>query len=104
QRECGPVSGGIVRDGGGGIAGWFVHYVAPRGHSRVLQVGARRRTLPFVLGHLLRDAYDRGAVSVTGRFDASMLPIAEETALNVSRQPPWTLAYSRRPELQRAVE
>ena len=104
KKELGPLSGGIVHAPAGDVAGWFLQYVAPRSASFVLQFAARRGKERLVMEHLLQDALRRGAVAATGRLDASLLPLAEEMRLTLRRQPPWTMAHSRRPELLRAIE
>jgi ribosomal protein S18 acetylase RimI-like enzyme len=104
KKEFGRLGGAIVRETGGVVAGWFVHYVSPRGASRVLQLAARRRSFRNVVDHLLLDAWHQGATTVTGRLDAHLLPLMEEPRFTVRRQPPWTLAYSRRPEILHCVE
>jgi hypothetical protein len=104
KRGLGRFSGGIVHEARGGLAGWFMHYVQPRGVSSVVQIVAHPGARRLVMDHLLQDAWQLGAIAVTGRLDASLLPVVEDSRFTLRRQAPWVLFHSRRPELQRAIE
>jgi hypothetical protein len=78
--------------------------VLARHESQVLQLAARPGAQGLVLSHLKRDAWDHGATAVTGRLDPSLLPALEAERACFRHGQPWTLSYSRRPEVLRAIE
>jgi hypothetical protein len=65
---------------------------------------ARKATQNLVMDHLLYDAARHGAIAVAGRLDPSLLSMVSGPTQCLRYQPPWTLAYSRRPEILRALE
>jgi hypothetical protein len=88
----------------GEVAGWFGHYVETRKISQVVFFAARRPAQALVMDHLLYDAARNGAIAVTGRLDPALLSVLGGPIHCLRYQPPWTLAYSRRPEILRALE
>jgi hypothetical protein len=100
----GTLSGGIVRDRDGQVAGWFVYYVGRRKVGQVLQIAARHGAHEMVIDHLLFDAWKRGAVALKGRLDPSLLQALANPQFCLRHEEPWTLVYSRRAEIMRALE
>ena len=43
-------------------------------------------------------------MAVAGRAEPSMLPLFESERYSIRYQRPWTLVYSRRPEILRTIE
>ncbi|MBI4500235.1 MAG: GNAT family N-acetyltransferase [Gemmatimonadetes bacterium] len=104
KRQFGSLAGGIVRGETGEVEGWFVHYVQPGETSQVLQVAAPRNAQELVMEHLLHDARNHGAIAVAGRLDPSMISALGTPNYRLRHQPPWTLYYSRRPEINQAID
>jgi hypothetical protein len=104
KKEFGTLSGGVVRTVDGEIAGWFAHFVARKKISQVVLFTARRPTQALVMDHLLYDAARQGAIAVSGRLDPQLLPLVGGRNHCLRYQPPWTLAYSRRPEILQSLE
>jgi hypothetical protein len=104
KKELGDFAGSVVRGRDGEIAGWYAYYATPRKPAHVIQFVARRPAQLLVMEHLLHEASEHGATAVTGRAEPSMLPILENEQFSLQRQPPWTLVYSRRPEILRTIE
>lgn len=104
KKEFGSLGGGIVRSVDGEIAGWFAHYTAKRKVSQVVLFAARRATQALVMDHLLYDVARLGAIAISGRLDPALLPMLPAPVHCLRYQAPWTLAYSRRPEILRALE
>jgi len=104
KKQFGKLGGGIVRTREGDIAGWFAQYISPRRISEVLFFAARRGAQALVMEHLLYDAARRGAVAASGRIDPALLPIVEGLQFCLRHQPPWTLVYSRHPEILRSIQ
>jgi hypothetical protein len=71
KRRYGPLHGGVLRERGGRLAGWFLYYLNSE-MSQVLQVGARRERSGAVLEHLFGHAREQGAVAIQGRLEPSL--------------------------------
>ncbi|MBI4419191.1 MAG: GNAT family N-acetyltransferase [Gemmatimonadetes bacterium] len=104
KHQFGSLTGALVRQASGELAGWFVHYVERGGTSEVVQVAARRKATPLVLAHLLQDARRRGASAVAGRLEPGLLQELAGQGCALRRDGPWTLFHARRPEIVQAID
>ncbi|HEY6854576.1 MAG TPA: GNAT family N-acetyltransferase [Gemmatimonadales bacterium] len=104
KHEFGDLTGGLVRQPDGAVAGWFMHYVEPGHTCQVLQLAGRPAARALVLGHLLEDARRRGAIAVAGRLEPAWLPELAALGCALRDEGPWVLHHSRRPELTDAIE
>ena len=73
----GAVRGSLVTNEAGNVLGWYVYLLRGRSAS-VLQVVSKPATTSAVLQHLMWDAWEAGALDLTGRADLSYA--AEVTA------------------------
>lgn len=90
----------LVRRAGQDAAGWYLYYANPGGISEVVQVAAKDGSMEDVLRHLFHDAWEHGAVAVSGQLDpASIQAFANEHCVLHGGRGSWTLAHSRRAEL-----
>jgi hypothetical protein len=92
-----------VRNRGRELLGWYLYYLRPGGESRVLQLAARRNAFTEVFDHLCQHAWQRGAVSLSGRVEPKYLPLLTEHHCAFSSGSPWLQAHSHNPELLQAV-
>jgi hypothetical protein len=94
----------VLRNGSGGLAGWYLYGLDERGVGEVLQIGSTNHSTREVLEHLLDHAWGRGAVAVRGRLQPPFLrELWSGHGLRHHRRY-WMLVHSRRPELLQAVE
>lgn len=68
KRRHGELQARLLREAGGGIAGWFLYYLNGS-MSKVLQVHAREGAERAVLDHLFQHAWRRGAAAIEGRME-----------------------------------
>jgi hypothetical protein len=92
-----------VRDGGGRLAGWYMHYVRAGGVSEVLQVAALDGSFYRVLQRLLADASRHGATAVHGRLEPRFARELSERHCWMRTDGTWTLVHSRDPEVMQAI-
>lgn len=89
----------LVRGAAQEAVGWYLYYVNPGGISEVVQVAAQHGAMGDVLSHLFYDAWDRGAVAVSGVMDpGSIQTFSDARCLLHGRQSWWILAHSKCPE------
>jgi hypothetical protein len=90
----------LVRRAGQDAVGWYLYYANPAGISEVIQVAAKDGSMGDVLRHLFHDAWEHGAVAVSGQLDPPFIQaFASEHCLLHGGGGSWTLAHSRRAEL-----
>lgn len=88
----------LLRSSNGRVVGWYVYLQPHRGIAQVLQVRAATGEVEPVLRHLLRDAFEQGAVGVQGRVEA------DQASFLAGRQcllwpTAWVLAATADPEI-----
>lgn len=88
-----------VRDKNHEIVGWYIYYVRPRAVADVVQVGGLPKFSKEVIDHLLRDAWEQGAIAINGLADYGRMADLSDAGCLFTCRGGWTLAYSRRPEL-----
>jgi len=81
------------------IVGWYVYYIRPRGVAEVVQVGGVPEFSREIIRHLLRDAWEQGAIAVHGATECKKMADLSDEGCVFTCKGGWTLAYSRRPEL-----
>ncbi len=85
------------------LLGWYLYYLRPSGESPVLQLAARRNAFTEVFDHLCQHAWQRGAVSLSGRVEPKYLPLLTERHCAFTSGNPWLQAHSHDPELLQAI-
>jgi hypothetical protein len=103
KTKLGTMRAWLVRDAEEHVIGWCIYFTNPRGVSHVVQLVGRPERVGEVLGHLLFEAGTAGATAVQGRLEPSYLPDFGAASCRFSREGPWMLVHSRRPELAAAV-
>lgn len=63
----------LVRDATGRVAGWYVYYLKRGDIAEVVQFGGRDDSISGVLDHLFHDAWQGGAVAVSGQVDPAYM-------------------------------
>lgn len=73
KTHLGAFRGVLVRNAGGDAVGTYLYYVNPGGVSEVVQVLARPDSAPEVLDHLAWDAWQHGALALSGQLDPALM-------------------------------
>jgi hypothetical protein len=94
KRRHGSLQGCLARDRAGRVAGWFLYYLND-GVSQVLQLGARRGSLPALLEHLAHHARSRGARALEGRMEPSLTAALQGKRVVIQNRAIWTLLHAR---------
>lgn len=95
----------LVTEPAGDALGWFI-YLAPAppgGMSEVLQLVARRGAADAVLTALLADAWDGGAVMLTGRLDPATLREMSDRRFAFRQSTHWMTVHAKDPAVLAAV-
>jgi len=95
KRLFGQLHSARVRDDRGEPLGWFLYYLDGDRMAHVLQIAARRKRGPQMLQRLFRDAWERGALAVSGRAEPWLMSTLLSTDRLYVYQGPWTLLHSR---------
>lgn len=98
-----PLRQRLVRDPRGAVVGWFLYYLDPSGVSDVVHLLAGKGAAAVVFDHLLTDAWEHGAVMLSGRLEPGMVREMSLRHCYFRQTGPWTLAHSRQPELLEAI-
>jgi hypothetical protein len=93
----------VVRDSRGQVAGWFLYFVERGGVSEVVQLVARKGAADAVVHLLLADAWDCGAVMLSGRLEPRIVREMSLQHCYFRQVSHWTLAHSRQPEVLDAI-
>ena len=102
-RQHGRLRAMVLHTGDEKLVGWFLYFVKSGDVTEVLQVAAMDGEEDRVVRQLLADAYQHGAVAVSGRFEPSLLAAMGHNRVHISRSGGWTLMHSRRPEILEAL-
>jgi hypothetical protein len=93
-----------LREASDSVVGWYLYYLRRGGVSEVLQATARPRRFGEVLDHLLHDAWQGGAVAVSGQLDPQELQAYWSRSCVFHHDgASWMLAHARRPEILDAI-
>jgi hypothetical protein len=105
KRRHGPLEATLLRAEDGSVVGWHLYHRRRDAPSMVVEVRAVPDKEEVVLRHLFRHAWLRGAIALTGWADSRMAaPLGELHAyFQLGEGGPWTLCYSRRPEILAAI-
>lgn len=63
----------LVRDATGRVAGWYLYYLKRGDIAEVVQAGGRDDSISRVFDHLFYDAWQSGAVAVSGQVDPAYM-------------------------------
>jgi hypothetical protein len=99
KRQFGPMFSARLRDRRGAPLGWFLYFLGLDRTAHVLQIAARAGAESLALQCLYSDAWERGAVAVTGRAEPWLMEALLSTDGVYVFQGPWTLVHSRRREV-----
>ncbi|HEY1268923.1 MAG TPA: hypothetical protein VGH16_16825 [Candidatus Binatia bacterium] len=69
KRMYGKLRKRVLRESNGEVAGWYLYYVEPGRVSEVLEFGGRPKSISKVLSHLIADAWNQGAVAISGEME-----------------------------------
>jgi len=69
KRMHGELRKSVVRNAIGEIVGWYLYYVKRGGIGQVLQFGGNPKCIRKVLNQLFYQAWEQGAVAVSGRLE-----------------------------------
>jgi hypothetical protein len=86
------------------ILGWYICTLDSEGIADVAQLAATPSSIRDVLDHLFYQAWQQGAVAVTGRLDPRFMQALSDTYCLFHRRGPWVLVKARAPELSRSFE
>jgi hypothetical protein len=92
----------LIRNEDGSVNGWYIFALGPDGIGDVLQIAGRPHAMSLVLDHLFHQAWEQGALAVTGRFDSRALQPLSDKHCFFHWRGPWLLVKSSRPEVLRA--
>ena len=93
----------LVRDARGAVVGWFLYYLDPNGVSDVVHLLAGKGAGAVVVDHLLADAWDQGAVMLSGRLEPGMVREMSLRHCYFRQTGPWTLVHSREAGIVEAI-
>jgi len=102
-RQRGELRGVAVRGADDSLVGWYLYYANAGGVGQVVQVAARRERGGDVLQCLFHHAWEQGLVGLQGRLEPGLLSALGTRGALVSRDAPWVLVQSQRPELSAAI-
>ena len=97
--QDGPLTGALLRDGQGDEVGWYLFHANRGGTGEVIQIGAAPGGEAPVFAHLVERARTDGVVALRGRLDPALLVALRDYAPVFHRDGPWTLSFSRDPDL-----
>jgi hypothetical protein len=103
RREGGELLKVVVKEESK-VAGWYICHIAPNGTADVVQLAATATSIDDVLDHLFYQAWQRGAVAVTGRLDPRFMQALSDKYCLLHRRGPWVLVNSKRPEILRSFQ
>jgi hypothetical protein len=104
RPSAGQVRRVVVRQASGIVAGWFVYHTTAERIADVLQIAARPEAIGDVLDHVLDDAFEHGAIAVSGRLEPQLMPVLAARRALFYRGDHWTLLHSASPQVRYAVQ
>lgn len=103
RRRWGRLQKKMVRDGAGGLLGYYLYYAGDGGVSQVLQVAARRGAIREVLDDLAHDAWSNGASALSGRLDPRYAEEVSGDAAYFTYGKNRLLIHTKDSDLERAI-
>lgn len=103
KRSAGQLCTRVVRSKAGERLGYYIFYANKGGSSQVVQIAAAPGAMGDVLDELLLDAYESGAIAVTGRLDPRFAEEISARAASLKYCNNWLLIHTSNPELERAI-
>jgi hypothetical protein len=103
KRRLGVLRCTEVFDDDGKGLGWYLYFARRGGVAEVVQVAARSGGMDTVLGHLFHDAWQQGAVAVSGQIEPRLVPALARAVTLLHPANDWLLAHSPHPEAVRAL-
>ena len=103
KRTLGVLRRTALEDSDGGLVGWYLYYASRRGVGQVIQVAARKHRYGEVLQSLFHEAWRDGLTALAGRLEPALLPTVADRGAFLTRDGPWVLVHSTRPELVAAI-
>ena len=103
-QAFGPMRSVMASDNDGQAIGWFVYFVQRGGVARVLQMGACGADARPVIAELLQDAWEQGAVVVSGSLDPAMMSAISNSHASYSCKDMGVLVHAGDPTLLAAIE
>ena len=88
-----------VRVGSGGLVGWFIAADNPNGSTETVQLAARPEYREVVFAHLAYRAWQRGAITLSGRCDPLFAPLTVQRRLACTLAEPWVVVHARDPRI-----
>lgn len=94
-----------LRDAHGRLAGWYLYYLKRGGIAEVVQVGGRDDSIGSVLDHLFHDAWQGGAVAVSGQVDPAHMQVLSDACciFRLDRHSGGVRFHSRRPDVVQSI-
>jgi GNAT superfamily N-acetyltransferase len=102
KRRHGELQARLLREPGGGIAGWFLYYLNGS-MSKVLQVHANTGAERAVLDHLFQHAWRRGAAAIEGRMEPRLARMLGQRHCLFHSTSAFALIHSRDAEVLAAL-
>jgi hypothetical protein len=103
KRGLGAPRRALVRGAKGEAIGWFVYFRKRGRIAEVVDLGARPEHASAVVGRLIVDAAEGGAIALRGRADVDLVTPLSRAWACFYNAGAWVLAHSRRPELREAL-
>jgi hypothetical protein len=93
----------LVRDARQEPAGWFLYFLDPGGAAEVVQLLARKGAAEAVFQALLADAWDDGAVMLSGRLEPGLVREMSAQHCYFRQAGVWTVAHAKQPDILDAI-
>ncbi len=93
----------VVRNSRQEIIGWYLYYLNPGGVSAVVQIVAKDGSFGIVLDHLFHDAWQEGAIAISGQLEPRFMQEFSERHCLFDCGKPWVLIHSRDRSLIEAI-
>lgn len=95
-----------LRNPAGRVVGWYLYYLKPSCVAEVVHIAAEKSAVDPVLEHLFHDAWQQGAISISGQFDPALFAALSEKGCmfhHKSGANSWMMLHSREPEVIQAI-
>ena len=92
-----------VRDEASEVVGWYLYYFTPGKVAQVIQIEANNHTIGKVLDHLIYDAWQQGAIALSGRLEPRFMSEFSDRYCLFNRGYNWMLIHSQNPELLNVI-
>jgi hypothetical protein len=102
KRRHGDLNGTLLTDDASSV-GWYLFYVRPTGTAELVCLWSRPGSEMEVLKEFFSDAWKIGAHTARGYFSTALARPVSALHGTFNFGAPWTLAYSRTPEIMSAL-